>query len=95
MNSSHHQAIRKVGDNLRVTAISPIDGVVEAVELDAPNHFVVGVQWHPERTCEQSEFSRAIFSAFVQAAGAWQTPDVNASESAPPEANPRKAKIAR
>jgi putative glutamine amidotransferase len=71
VNSSHHQAIRKVGDNLRVTAVSPNDGVVEAVELDAPDHFVVGVQWHPERTYTQSEFSRAIFAAFVRAAGAW------------------------
>ena len=74
VNSSHHQAIRTPGDNLCVTAVSPNDGVIEAVELDAPNHFVVGVQWHPERTYAQSEFSRAIFSAFVQAAAAWQTP---------------------
>jgi putative glutamine amidotransferase len=81
VNSSHHQAIRTPGDNLRVTAVSPNDGVIEAVELDAPNHFVVGVQWHPERTYAQSEFSRAIFSAFVQAAAAWQTPQVNATES--------------
>jgi putative glutamine amidotransferase len=95
VNSSHHQAIRTTGDNLRVTAVSPSDGVIEAVELDAPNHFVVGVQWHPERTCEQSEFSRAIFSAFVQAADAWQTPPPDAPESATPEANPQKAKIAR
>ena len=51
------------------------------------------MQWHPERTCEQSEFSRAIFSAFREAAGEWHTPDVNASEIAPPEANPRKAKF--
>ncbi len=81
VNSSHHQAIRTPGDNLRVAAVSPSDGVIEAVELDAPNHFVVGVQWHPERTYAQSEFSRAIFSAFVQAAGAWQTPQVDAPES--------------
>jgi putative glutamine amidotransferase len=74
VNSSHHQAIRTAGDNLRVVATSPIDGVVEAVELDAPDHFVVGVQWHPERTYSQSEFSRAIFSAFVQSAAAWQAP---------------------
>ncbi len=77
VNSSHHQAIRTVGDNLRVAAVSPVDGVIEAVELNPPNpaapdHFVVGVQWHPERTCEQSKFSRAIFSAFVRAAAAWQ-----------------------
>jgi putative glutamine amidotransferase len=68
VNSSHHQAIRTPGDNLRVSAVSPGDGVVEAVELDAPDHFVVGVQWHPERTYGKSGFSRAIFSAFVQAA---------------------------
>jgi putative glutamine amidotransferase len=76
VNSSHHQAIRKAGDNLRVTAVSPGDGVIEAVELDAANHFVVGVQWHPERTYEQSSFSRAIFSAFVRAAAGWQPPQV-------------------
>jgi putative glutamine amidotransferase len=81
VNSSHHQATRIAGHNLRVAAVSPSDGVIEAIELDAPNHFVVGVQWHPERTCEQSEFSRAIFSAFVQAADAWQTPQVDAPES--------------
>ncbi len=81
VNSSHHQAIRTPGVNLRVTAFSPNDGVIEAVELDAPNHFVVGVQWHPERTYAQSEFSRAIFSAFVQAAEKWHTPQVNAPES--------------
>ena len=48
-NSSHHQAIGGVGDNLRVTAISPQDNVIEGVELDAADHFVIGVQWHPER----------------------------------------------
>jgi putative glutamine amidotransferase len=72
VNSSHHQAIKAVGDNLRVVAVSPADGVVEAVELDEPDHFVVAVQWHPERTYAQSEFSRAIFAAFVEAASAWQ-----------------------
>jgi len=85
VNSSHHQAICNVGNDLRVTAVSPDDGVVEAIELDAPDHFVVGVQWHPERTCEQSEFSRAIFSAFVQAADAWQLPKAGAPETGTPE----------
>jgi len=81
VNSSHHQAIRTLGDQLRVTAVSPGDGVIEAVELDAPNHFVVAVQWHPERTYGESGFSRAIFSAFVQAAEAWQAPRVGGLES--------------
>ncbi len=72
VNSSHHQALRAAGDNLLVTAISPADGVIEAVELDSREHFVVGVQWHPERTYTSSAFSRALFAAFVGAARAWQ-----------------------
>ncbi|MGA3160926.1 MAG: gamma-glutamyl-gamma-aminobutyrate hydrolase family protein [Terracidiphilus sp.] len=72
VNSSHHQAVKVVGDGLRVTAVSPLDGVIEAVELDSPHHFVLGVQWHPERTSSESAFSRAIFAAFVQAAVVWQ-----------------------
>lgn len=71
-NSSHHQAVGRLGDNLRVTAVSPEDGVIEAVELDSPDHFVVGVQWHPERTFTVSALSRALFSAFVNAAEAWR-----------------------
>jgi putative glutamine amidotransferase len=72
VNSSHHQAINVAGDGLRVTAVSPIDNVIEAVELDSPQHFVLGVQWHPERTYTSSAFSRALFAAFVQAAAVWQ-----------------------
>jgi putative glutamine amidotransferase len=72
VNSSHHQAVRTSGDNLLIAAVSPVDGVIEAVELDSLAHFVVGVQWHPERTYTQSAFSRAIFSAFAAAASAWE-----------------------
>jgi putative glutamine amidotransferase len=73
VNSSHHQAIHKVGDNLRIAAVSPSDGVIEAVELDSPDHFVVAVQWHPERTYTISPLSCALFAAFVQAAEIWQS----------------------
>jgi putative glutamine amidotransferase len=76
VNSSHHQAIRVPGDKLLVSAVSPGDGVIEAVELDAPEHFVVGVQWHPERTYAESGLSRAIFAAFVESAEAWQPPRI-------------------
>jgi len=71
-NSSHHQAIGRVGDNLRITAISPADEVIEAIELDSTDHFAVGVQWHPERTYTASPLSRALFAAFVQASAAWR-----------------------
>jgi len=71
VNSSHHQALKTVGDNLRVVALSPEDGVIEAVELNSPDHFVLGIQWHPERTVTTSALSRAIFSSLVQAAATW------------------------
>lgn len=71
VNSSHHQAIRIPGDNLVISARSPQDNVIEAVELASPSHFVVAVQWHPERTYNQSAFSRNLFAAFVQAAQSW------------------------
>ena len=79
VNSSHHQAVRVPGDRLRVTAASPGDGVIEAVELDDPDHFVVGVQWHPERTFEQSALSRALFAAFIEAARNWRPPVIEES----------------
>jgi putative glutamine amidotransferase len=71
VNSSHHQAVRVAGDHLRVSAVSPMDGVIEAVELDSTDHFVLGVQWHPERSYISSVFSRGIFARFVEAAGGW------------------------
>ena len=77
VNSSHHQALREPGDQLRVAANSPRDGVIEAVELDAEDHFVVGVQWHPERTYTQSAVSRAIFAEFLRATADWKMPAVD------------------
>lgn len=71
VNSSHHQAIARLGDRLRVTAMSSNDKVIEAVELDSEDHFVLAVQWHPERTFAEKPLSRAIFRAFVQAAAGW------------------------
>ncbi|MGA2369892.1 MAG: gamma-glutamyl-gamma-aminobutyrate hydrolase family protein [Candidatus Korobacteraceae bacterium] len=71
VNSSHHQAADVVGDGLRLVAWSPEDGVKEAVEGTSPDQFVLGVQWHPERTCDGEPASRAMFRAFVKAAADW------------------------
>ena len=71
VNSSHHQAIQQAGDQLRIVARSPLDGVIEALESPAADQFILGVQWHPERTREASSASRAIFQAFVQAVRDW------------------------
>ncbi|MGH9615567.1 MAG: gamma-glutamyl-gamma-aminobutyrate hydrolase family protein [Acidobacteriaceae bacterium] len=72
VNSSHHQAIGLVGDGLRVTARCPQDAVVESVEGTQPGHFVLGLQWHPERTVATSEASRLLFLRFIEAAAAWE-----------------------
>ena len=50
-----------------------------AVELDSTNHFVLGVQWHPERTYTASSLSRAIFAGFGHAAGAWRPRPIEVS----------------
>jgi putative glutamine amidotransferase len=68
VNSSHHQAADIVGDGLRAVARSPQDGVIEAVEGTSPDHFVLAVQWHPERSVDDDEPSRAIFRALIEAA---------------------------
>lgn len=71
VNSSHHQAVKVPGDNLRISAVCPVDGVIEAIELHSPDHFALGVQWHPERTYAKSPLSRALFAAFVREAQVW------------------------
>jgi putative glutamine amidotransferase len=71
VNSSHHQAPETLGDGLRLVAWCPEDGVREAVEGTAPDQFVLGVQWHPERSYDSDEASRAMFQAFVRAAFEW------------------------
>jgi putative glutamine amidotransferase len=68
VNSSHHQAAGVIGDGLRVVARSPQDGVVEALEGTSADHFVLAVQWHPERSVDEDEPSQAIFRALVDAA---------------------------
>jgi putative glutamine amidotransferase len=67
-NSSHHQSADVIGDGLKITARCPEDGIVEAVEGTSPDHFVVAVQWHPERSFEDDDRSRRIFRALVEAA---------------------------
>jgi putative glutamine amidotransferase len=79
VNSTHHQAVRTAGDNLLVSALSVGDDTIEALELDSATHFVLGVQWHPERTYTSSHFSRSIFAAFVRAAESWKPRPVTES----------------
>jgi putative glutamine amidotransferase len=68
VNSSHHQSADLVGDGLKIVARCPEDGIIEALEGTSPDHFVLAVQWHPERSFDDDENSRAIFNALVEAA---------------------------
>jgi putative glutamine amidotransferase len=63
VNSLHHQAIRRVGRGLKVTAYSE-DGLVEAVEAADNYPFLVAVQWHPEEMADRPEQKR-IFEQFL------------------------------
>ena len=79
VNSSHHQCIQLPGDGLEIVAVSPDDGVIEALELAGSQQFVVGVQWHPERTYGTDALSRALFQAFVDAVRSWKLQPIQES----------------
>jgi putative glutamine amidotransferase len=68
VNSSHHQSADAIGNSLRISARCVDDGIIEALEGTASDHFVLAVQWHPERSVDADEPSRAIFRALIQAA---------------------------
>ena len=72
VNSHHHQAIGKIGNNLRVTAFAT-DGVVEAIEDTRNARFTFGAQWHPELDWRNDPLSLALFGEFVKAAEGCKT----------------------
>ena len=64
VNSHHHQAIGKVGRNLKPVAWAK-DGVIECIQDDREGRFVLGVQWHPELGWAGDPLSKDVFDAFV------------------------------
>ncbi len=63
--SYHHQAVAKLGDDIRVVAKDE-EGTIEAIE--ATNRpWMLGVQWHPERTADDPATQR-LFKSFIEAA---------------------------
>ena len=67
VNSSHHQAVGKVGAEMDVSARSS-DGVIEALESKG-EAFLMCVQWHPERLAAGHPQHLALFEALVEASG--------------------------
>lgn len=65
--SNHHQAVRDIGNGLRIIAHSE-DGVVEALER-IDGGFGLFVQWHPEQM-DDKQHRNAIYGALVKASAA-------------------------
>ena len=63
VNSLHHQAIKRLGRGLKVTAHSE-DGLVEAVEAADDYPLLLAVQWHPEEMAAVPE-QRTILQQFL------------------------------
>ncbi|MBV8491384.1 MAG: gamma-glutamyl-gamma-aminobutyrate hydrolase family protein [Candidatus Eremiobacteraeota bacterium] len=68
VSSSHHQAVDRAGNGLRIVALAD-DGIVEAIEwADPANHgWLAAVQWHPERMHLDEPASGRLYSAFLAA----------------------------
>jgi putative glutamine amidotransferase len=64
-NSSHKQAVKRLGRELQIVATAP-DGVIEGVE-DPSLPLFLGVQWHPERLHEEDDHL-ALFRLLVERA---------------------------
>ena len=47
VNSIHHQAVKDLGRDIMIEAMSDPDGIVEAIRYQRAK-FVMGLQWHPE-----------------------------------------------
>jgi len=64
VNSTHHQAVNRVGNNLIISATAE-DGIIEAIE-SLEHKFVIGVQWHPEYINDNG-IDLALFKELVKA----------------------------
>lgn len=63
VNSFHKQAIKALGDNLKVTATAK-DGIIEGIE-GISRKFLVGVQWHPEDLSLKHKDFVKLFKALI------------------------------
>lgn len=68
VNSRHHQAIKEIAPDFKISAIST-DGVTEAVEA-FPSRRIWAVQWHPENmaTNGNNKDMQKLFSHFINEA---------------------------
>jgi putative glutamine amidotransferase len=67
VNSHHHQAVDRVAEKFEATTWAA-DGIIETIEGDFGDRFVIGVQWHPELSWNSDGLSNALFKRFVSEA---------------------------
>ena len=65
VNSMHHQGVKALAGRLVAAGRSP-DGLVEAFE-SGTDHFLIGVQWHPEMFERNDQGTRRLFQEFIAA----------------------------
>jgi putative glutamine amidotransferase len=91
VNSFHHQAVDRLGGNLRVSATAP-DGLIEGVESADDAWWMLGVQWHPEELNGSRErWDRSLFAAFAERCRDHGSAGLRASGSSSDEADSRLA----
>lgn len=66
VNSTHHQAVKNLGEKVQSCALAP-DGVVEAIESTSYG-FAVGVQWHPELLLASVPLHLGLYKGFIHKA---------------------------
>lgn len=71
VNSMHHQAVRTLGESLKISATAP-DDVIEGLE-GSNGQYLVGVQWHPEELADTQAGMKRLFESFTQAAATFGT----------------------
>jgi len=66
VNSLHSQGVDRLAEGLLVEALAP-DGTIEAYRRDDPDHYLLGIQWHPEWRAAENPLSKQIFESFGDA----------------------------
>ncbi|MCI8269688.1 MAG: gamma-glutamyl-gamma-aminobutyrate hydrolase family protein [Lachnospiraceae bacterium] len=64
-NSMHHQAVKKLGKGLKISARA-CDGTVEGIEDE--EGLIMGVQWHPEDLVDSAPVMNRLFADLVERA---------------------------
>lgn len=63
VNTLHHQAVKDIGQGLKVVGRAK-DGVVEAIESE--DGMIIGLQWHPENLAPNYKIYMKIFDYLIE-----------------------------